>query len=266
MMVTFVGILNLTPDSFSDGGHFTSADLALRHAEALIEAGAGVIDIGAESTRPHATPLSREEEWARLAPVLPALKACTKKAGVILSIDTRHAATAKQAIEMGADWINDVSGCDDTGMRKLIAGSAVSVVVMHHLGIPADPSHTIAKECDVIDAIISWAQEKITVLEAEGIAKERIIIDPGIGFGKTAQQSWEIIRHIASFRALGVRLLVGHSRKSFLSRVTAIPAEDRDIETYAVSSYLAHEHVDYLRVHDVAGNRRSVQAIEMIQS
>lgn len=263
-MTQLVGILNITPDSFSDGGEFTRVSTALAHAEKLIADGAAVIDVGAESTRPNATPLSHEEEWQRLSPLLPELKHLLRDRDITLSIDTRHAKTAHRAIEMGADWINDVSGCDDLCMRNVIAQSDVSLVIMHHLGIPASSASLLPESCDVISTLTLWAQNKITQLQEAGIAKERIIVDPGIGFGKSARHSWDIIRHVAAFRSLGVPLMIGHSRKSFLMQFNPHQAETRDIETYAVSRYLSAQQVDYLRVHDVEGHRRMLAVSEFL--
>jgi dihydropteroate synthase len=262
--VKLLGILNITPDSFSDGGQYNAGDTALARAEQLVADGASVIDIGAESTRPHATPLTAAEEWERLSPILPLLKQLLTPHGVVMSVDTRHAATAARAIDLGADWINDVSGCDDPAMRKVIAGSDVSVVIMHHLGIPANPAMTLPEASDVIATISEWTQKKLLVLQDDNITPDRIILDPGIGFGKTAEQSWEIIRHIAALKRLGLPLLVGHSRKSFLTYYAGTHEGNRDIETYAVTSYLAAQGVEYARVHDVAGNKKVLRVMEGI--
>ncbi len=244
-----IGILNITPDSFSDGGLAGNVQAIIAAAQKLIEDGADVIDIGAESTRPGAHPLTHEEEWQRLAGVLPQICKLAKESGVLTSIDTRHAQTASKAIIAGIDWVNDVSGGSDAAMLKILAGWQGKVVIMHNLGIPADKNITIPKSEDAVAIIYEWLEERLVLLEKAGIVRGRVIIDPGIGFGKTAQQSWEIINNIAVFKKLGVEIFVGHSRKSFLNASENIV--DKDAATLAVSKQLARQGVDYLRVHNV---------------
>ena len=249
-----VGILNLTPDSFSDGGVFMDAGTALAHIEQLIADGADVVDIGAESTRPGATPLLPSEEWMRLAPVLAELERFSAQA-VQFSIDTRHVPTARKAIASGMHWVNDVSGLADDAMLEVIAKSNAQVVCMHSLGVPADKNITLAHDADVLEELFSWAEERIRRLLSAGVEAERIIFDPGIGFGKTAQQSMQILRDIRAFHTLGVKLLVGHSRKSFLGLPKDASNAQRDAATLAVSKYLISQEVHYLRVHNVAAHR-----------
>jgi dihydropteroate synthase len=241
------GILNVTPDSFSDGGESFLPEDAITQAEQLIADGADVIDIGAESTRPGATPLTSTQEWERLAPVLERL---IGKATI--SIDTRHPETAKKALAMGADWINDVSGLADPAMAEVLANYPQSYyVLMHSLSVPADPNQILPEEQDVVQAILHFARQKLEYLAEQGIAKERTIFDPGIGFGKNAQQSLELIERIEEFKTLGVPLFVGHSRKSFLAKFSNTLAADRDALTLEFSKKLSACGVDYLRVHNV---------------
>lgn len=245
-----MGILNITPDSFSGDGVLGHEQL-MQHVESLLSAGAAIIDIGAESTRPGATPLSPEQEWQRLCSYLPDIITRAHKAGARISIDTRHAATAANALALGADIINDVSGCRSADMLAVLADSQCDIICMHSLSIPADPSITLAHECDVIDAIATFAQERLQEMQRAGIAASRIIFDPGIGFAKTPKQSLAILARIDELKALNTRLLVGHSRKSFLSSVTDAPFVQRDALTLAVSAHLLQHKVDMLRVHNV---------------
>jgi dihydropteroate synthase len=240
-----VGILNVTPDSFSDGGRYFSPEDAVRAAHVLAESGADIIDIGAESTRPNATPISADEEWNRLQPVLEGLKDFS----VPLSIDTRHPETARRALAYGAAWINDVSGLANPEMLQVVKDSAASLVLMHSLTVPADSNITLDNGADPVVEVMHWAEQRFDALEREGIARERIIFDVGIGFGKTAAQSWTLLNNIAAFHAFGVPLLVGHSRKSFLG------STDRDATTLDVSRRMVAAGVQYLRVHDIAAHQ-----------
>jgi dihydropteroate synthase len=253
MVTKLVGIVNLTPDSFSDGGNCADVAAMIVLAGAMAAAGAEVIDVGAESTRPGAVPLDPEEEWQRLLPfmeqVLPGLKGRCR-----ISIDTRHAETARRALERGADWINDVGGFADAAMVEAVAPSGCALVVMHSLSIPADPKVTLPDDADPVAALLAFGYERVAALEAAGINRSRLIFDPGIGFGKTAAQSLEILRRAAELRVLGVPLLVGHSRKSFLKAFADGPPPMRDAATLAFSAYLMDRGVGYLRVHDVSGH------------
>ena len=243
-----VGIVNITPDSFSDGGKALRPDDALAAIQQLIADGADIIDIGAESTRPGATPLTAEEEWQRLEPVLALLP---RESSVEFSLDTRHPYTARKALAH-VDWINDVSGFADNAMIDAVKNSQCKLVVMHSLSVPADKNIVMPESADVIEELIAFAKQRISALEAAGIAHGRIVFDPGIGFGKTAKQSLDILHNIESFSVLGVPLYIGHSRKSFLG---GNPAE-RDAATLAISRDLAAHGIAYLRVHDVAAHAR----------
>lgn len=251
-MSKLVGIVNITPDSFSDGGDTFSPQAALAAVERLIRDGASVVDIGAESTRPGATPLSWEEEWNRLEPVVMHLAGAVQDKALV-SIDTRHAQTVREVLPYGVHWINDVSGFTDPDIVEAVIQADCKLVVMHSLTVPANPEVVMPADCDVVAEVLAFAQGCITILEAVGIARERIIFDPGVGFGKTAVQSVALLRGIDAFRALGVPLFVGHSRKSFLSAWSG--EADRDKATLEVSKYLISKGVEYLRVHDVAAHK-----------
>lgn len=257
-MSKIVGIINVTPDSFSDGGACFDADFALEAIAKLIEDGADVIDIGAESTRPGATPVTAAEEWQRLEPVLKLLPQFGKK--VIFSVDTRHGETARRALDAGVHWINDVSGFSDPAMIAAVKASDCKLVVMHSLGVPADKK-IVMTEPDVTEALLQWAKARIEMLQANGIKKERIIFDPGIGFGKNAAQSLAILREVKRFKAFDLPILIGHSRKSFLHSSTK---EEGDYKTLAVSQYLAGQGVDYLRVHNVARHKQMLTMLEAL--
>jgi len=244
-MTKQIGIINLTPDSFSDGGKLTSKEQVINHCQHLIECGASVLDVGAESTRPGAISITSELEWQRLAEYIHDIAKLCHAHNVILSVDTRHAETAEKAINAGAQWINDVSGASSPVMMKLIADSKVHLVIMHSLTVPANPAITM--QCDdVVKDISQWATKTLTKLSANGITADKIIFDPGVGFGKTAEQSMEIINRISEFKKLGVPILVGHSRKSFLK---LMEGDNADIKTAILSKHLIKEGVDYIRVH-----------------
>lgn len=251
-----VGILNITPDSFSDGGKFAAMDAALEHAHSLLHSGAEIIDIGAESTGPHATPLSPDIEWQRLEPVIKHL--LSEKSRFLvppkISIDTRHPGTAEKALALQVDWINDVSGLDNLLMQQVVKNSDCDIVFMHHLGVPVDKNNFLPHDADVIDLLYRFAEERLQTLN---IDPARLIFDVGIGYGKTPAQSIELLKNISVFQKLGVRLLVGHSRKSFLSHYTDQPAAERDLETLVISLALANQAVDFLRVHDVRSHARA---------
>ena len=287
-----VGVVNITPDSFSDGGAYVDPDAALRHARTLVADGATVLDLGAESTRPGATPITVEEEWARLGPVLEqfslslfsafsAKSASSASRGAdggggddspIVSVDTRHVQIALNAITAGARWINDVTGFGDPAMVDAVAEADVDLVLMHSLGIPPDRRRTIPETEDPVAFVLAWADERLTALEARGTGRERVILDPGIGFGKTPDQNAELLRRAGALSALGTRVLVGHSRKSFLAawypsgHPAATDPAARDHETALLSAHLARLGVDYVRVHDVAATVRALRAQAFVGS
>lgn len=238
-----VGIINITPDSFSDGGESFSSQDALTNILRLVDEGVDIIDIGAESTRPNAQAISQEEEWVRLELVLARLTGFP----IPISVDTRYAETARKSLALGAAWINDVSGFAGADMVAAVRDSDCKLVVMHSLTVPADKNVILPIEVDPVEAVILWAKTRIAELEKAGIKRSRIIFDPGIGFGKNAEQSQAIIDGVARFRALEVPILIGHSRKSFLQA----GGGDKDDATIKISEFLAENGVDYLRVHNV---------------
>lgn len=254
-MTKIVGILNITPDSFSDGG--VCSNSINKSIEQMIDDGADVIDIGAESTCPDANPISQEEEWDRLEPVMESLGKYKDK--VNFGIDTRNPTTAELACTYGVTWINDVSAFSHPKMCRIAKEYGSTCVFMHSLTVPADSSVTIPENENIIQTIYQWAKDKLVWLRSEGL--ENLIFDPGIGFGKTAHQSFDIIKNISQFKSLGVPIMVGHSRKSFLKLITNAPPAERDDETANFSGKLAQAGVDYIRVHNVKTNKKAIELI-----
>jgi 2-amino-4-hydroxy-6-hydroxymethyldihydropteridine diphosphokinase/dihydropteroate synthase len=258
-----VGVLNITPDSFSDGGKYEKIDATVKQAKHLFKTGADIIDIGAESTRPGAANIvTPAEEWQRLDPALEAIIDIWKDIGFKpkISIDSRNPSTARQALtKHKIDWLNDQTGFDNPEMRKIAIESAVKLIVMHHLCIPENRGVLLPFEKDPVLGVYQWAEKRIAELLAMGIDKDRVILDPGIGFGKHAEQSFIIIKEIAKFKDLGLPLLVGHSRKSFMNQFTNLPFAERDLETAVISNFLATQQIDYLRVHNVAAQMRALK-------
>lgn len=248
-----MGIVNVTPDSFSDGGRFFQPDAALAHAEALLREGADIVDVGGESTRPGHEPVPADLEMARVLPVIKALRARTDAP---ISIDTRRAAVARAAVAAGADLVNDVSGLADPEMAELVASTGVPVVVMHgsRLLPGPDPMERLVAE---LDALCAQAL-------AHGVRAQQLIVDPGIGFGKDAATNLLILRQLGRLAALGRPVLVGTSRKSFIGAVLGLPVEQRDEATAAtlVAAILGGAHI--VRVHDVARARQAARIADAI--
>lgn len=252
-----MGILNVTPDSFSDGGRHNELSAAVEHALKLIDDGAHIIDIGGESTRPGAPSISVDEELRRTIPVIQELSAQTD---VPISIDTTKAKVASEAIAAGAAIVNDISGLTfDAGMLSVCAESNAAIVCMHILGTPQTMQVEPTYE-DCVREVRDFLQERLNAVEAHGIAPERVCLDPGIGFGKTAEHNIELLRDIPTLHALGRPLLIGHSRKRFLSKVLGRDVEERLAGTIGVSLALAAKNVDLIRVHDVRAVRDALVA------
>jgi 2-amino-4-hydroxy-6-hydroxymethyldihydropteridine diphosphokinase / dihydropteroate synthase len=252
----WMGIVNVTPDSFSDGGELADDASAEAHAAKLAEEGAELIDLGAESTRPGAQPLTADEEWARLEPVLGRL--ADRYRNVLLrprlSVDTYHTETARRALALGVDVINDVSGLTTPAMIELAATSGAEFVAMHNLGVPADKARTLPPDQDPTTLVERWLEERLVEWQRAGLDLARIVFDPGIGFGKNALQSLRLLRNVERFHRFGLRLLVGHSRKSFMHHVAAANRIDRDLFTVGASLRLCSAGVDILRIHNVAAH------------
>jgi 2-amino-4-hydroxy-6-hydroxymethyldihydropteridine diphosphokinase/dihydropteroate synthase len=250
----WMGIVNLTPDSFSDGGTHDDWSSVAATIERMTAASAALIDFGAESTRPGASPLTAGEEWRRLEPTLE--RVLDTFAGRALrpaiSVDTYHPEVAGRAIELGVDVINDVGGLTDPAMLELAASSEGDWIAMHQLSLPANPAMTLPPGRNAVDQIAEWLDGRHEAWAAAGLASDRIVFDPGIGFGKSPLQSLELLRGIERFIRDDLRVLVGHSRKSFLRPIGGESPGDRDLVTIGASLELAQRGVDILRVHNVA--------------
>ena len=261
--VLVMGILNVTPDSFSDGGQFFSSKTIAAQIDAMVEAGADIIDVGGESTRPFAEPVSIEDELAR---VLPAIRQIRQHYSISISIDTTKAEVARQALEEGADVINDISALRfDKNMIALAEESGVPVIIMHMQGTPADMQIEPHYD-DVVAEIKDFFRERLAWAAENGVGGKQFIIDPGIGFGKTVAHNLTILRRVEEFSELGCPVLIGHSRKSFIGKLLGTDVDQRDVATAAVSAVCAMKGVSILRVHDVAKTVEAVRLAEAIKN
>ena len=257
-----MGILNITPDSFSDGGRFIALDSAVEQALQLIADGAAALDIGGESTRPGAEPVPLQEELRRVIPVIERL---ASKIDVPISIDTTKAEVARQAVAAGAEIVNDISGLRfDPAMVDVCRETGAGVICMHIQGTPQTMQRNPTYE-NVVGEIAAYFQERLAFLEDRGVPRERVLLDPGVGFGKTAEHNLRILSHIAAFHELGRPLLIGHSRKRFLKKLLGREVDERLAGGIGVSIALAGQGVEMLRVHDVAAHRDALTAWETIE-
>lgn len=244
-----MGILNVTPDSFSDGGKFNRLETALNHALKMIDHGADIIDVGGQSTRPNAPEITLEEELERVIPIISALR---QQSDIPISIDTTRAIVAEKAILAGADMVNDISGATfDSQMLPMVAKLNIPIILMHIRGNP-QTMQTLTDYQDLISEINQFFQERITQATNLGIKKEYIILDPGIGFAKNYQQNLEILRNIKQIKTLGFPVLIGTSRKSFIGKIlNQENPQQRIWGTAATCSYAITKGANILRVHDV---------------
>lgn len=243
-----MGVLNVTPDSFSDGGRYNRLEDAGQAARDMVRAGADVIDVGGESTRPGAAPVSLQEEADR---TIPLIRSLADEISVPISIDTCKSETARQALDAGASMLNDISGLRfDPEMVGLIAERGVPVILMHMQGTPRDMQENPAYD-DVVGDIIRFLRERTAVAAREGIDPGQIMVDPGIGFGKTCRHNLEIIRRLDEFSCLDYPLVLGTSRKRFIGAVLDLPVEERLLGTAATVAFAISRGVDMVRVHDV---------------
>jgi dihydropteroate synthase len=252
-----MGILNVTPDSFSDGGKFFTIQTAVDQAKGMEDAGASIVDIGGESTRPYSQAVDAEEELRRIVPVLERLQG---KLSIPISIDTTKAAVARAAMELGAEIINDVSGLEaDPDMIEVAVSTRAGICAMHRLGPPQTMQNDPHYENCVLE-ILEYLRARDRFLIEHGIAPERICLDPGIGFGKTHEHNLELIRSASLFQHLRRPILVGHSRKGFIAKLLGNKDLDRMAGTLGVSLALCAQGIQVLRVHDVAAH---VQALKL---
>jgi len=262
-----MGILNCTPDSFSDGGRYFEKQAAIDHALQMVQDGADLIDVGGESTRPAGTygvgakPVSDAEEMERVVPVIEVL---AKSTSAILSIDTYKSSIAQAAINAGASIVNDISGFQfDPQMLEVVAQSGVSAVVMHIKGTPRDMQQNPSYE-NLMDELYQYFDERLQMASSTGISAEQIVIDPGLGFGKRIQDNYEILRRLEELRGLGCPILVGPSRKSFIGKVLDLPVDQRLEGTAAAVALSVANGAHIVRVHDVKEIYRVVQIVDKI--
>jgi dihydropteroate synthase len=254
-----MGIVNVTPDSFSDGGRFFDANAAVAHALQLVADGADLLDIGGESTRPYSEPVIAQEELRR---VLPVIEQLASQVSVPISIDTSKASVARAAIDAGAEIINDVTGLDgDPKMVGVAIATSAGVCVMHMQGTPQtmqdSPSYT-----DVVAEVGDYLRDRRDALVSTGVTRERICLDPGIGFGKTREHNLALMNNCGEFHSLGCPLLVGHSRKAFLAKLTGDKEGARTAATVSAALSLALQGVQIVRVHDVRAVRDALVVFE----
>jgi dihydropteroate synthase len=257
-----MGVLNITPDSFSDGGRYLDPEKALERAVRMFEEGADIIDIGGESSRPGSIAITAEEESAR---IIPAIKAIKKRLDVPLSVDTYKSEVARQALEEGATIINDISALRmDPEMASVVADFDAGLVLMHMKGIPKtmqeEPSYD-----DVVSEVYEYLSEAIDAAEAAGVGPDKIVVDPGIGFGKRIEHNLSLLRNLRELEGLGKPLLVGTSRKSFIGEVTSKGVEERIFGTAASVAFAVMNGASVVRVHDVGPMKDVVKVIDAIR-
>ncbi len=247
---TFImGVVNVTPDSFSDGGKWLAADHAIAHGMALAAAGADVLDVGGESTRPGAAPVTAEEECAR---VLPVIKGLVREGVSFISVDTRHAETARVCLEEGASWVNDVSGGTHDPAMLMTAKNADALVLMHMRGTPKNMQSGEIIYDDVVKEVADYLAERVNACEAVGIHPEKVLLDPGIGFGKLLEHNLLLTEHLTRLQGKAAGILYGPSRKRFLGELTGIEeASKRDVATQAALAVAVAAGAQLVRVHNV---------------
>ncbi|MFO8051927.1 MAG: dihydropteroate synthase [Thermoplasmatota archaeon] len=256
-----MGVLNNTPDSFSDGGSYGSADEAVHRAMEMAAEGADIIDVGGESTRPFADPVPLEEEMRRTVPVVERL---VGGIDIPISIDTRHAEVAREALSRGASIVNDVNALRGEGMAELVAEYRASACIMHMKGTPKDMQVAPSYD-DVLSDIRSFLTERVETLEENGLERERLMIDPGIGFGKRVADNLVILRDLESFLDIGCPILVGASRKSFIGKVLDLDVDQR-LEGSIAAAVLAYLNgASVIRVHDVKETKRALDLVKAVE-
>ncbi|MDZ7816044.1 MAG: dihydropteroate synthase [Planctomycetota bacterium] len=252
-----MGIINVTPDSFSDGGNFSTVEAAIERADTLVKAGADIIDIGGQSTRPGSERISPQRELER---VQPAVEAIVSRFDIAVSVDTYYSPVAFNALGSGAHIINDVSACRyNEDMARIVAETGAGIVLMHMLGTPMTMQNSPFYK-DVLAEVCTFLIERAEFCRKAGIRPNAIAIDPGIGFGKTFEHNLALIRGLDELSTIGMPVLLGHSRKSFFGRITGTEPAQRDLETAVLSAIVAQRHaVDIIRVHDVDATKRAIK-------
>ena len=261
--VHLMGILNVTPDSFSDGGRYMNPDDAVAHALRMVEEGADVLDIGAESSKPGAVPIDEKEERRRLIPIV---QAVCRRVSVPVSIDTTKASIAEQALDVGAAMINDISALRfDARMGAVVAKSGAGLVLMHMQGTPQTMQHD-AEYADVVEEVRRFLNARLDVAKEAGISPDRILLDPGVGFGKNCRHNLTLLNRLDTFAALGRPLVVGVSRKAFIGKILDRPIDGRLMGTAGAVAVAVMKGARVVRIHDVAPIRDVVRMVEAIQN
>jgi dihydropteroate synthase len=257
-----MGILNVTPDSFSDGGKFLAVEKAVARGLQMVGEGADIIDIGGESTRPGAKPVQSLEEIARTVPVIKKLR---EKTGALISIDTQKAEVARAALSAGADIINDISALADPGMAAVAAETGAGLVLMHMLGTPETMQNNPHYD-DVVSNVWNFLEERMSFAIARGVAPEQIALDPGIGFGKTDEHNLALLKDIPQLAASGRPVLIGASRKSFIGRITGGGPDDRLAGSLAIAGFAVLRGAHILRVHDVKESCDAARLVDTLRT
>lgn len=258
-----MGVLNVTPDSFFDGGRYLGSDMAVDRALEMVAEGAAIIDVGGESTRPYAEPVSVSDELKRTLPVIEGIRA---RSDVLISIDTYKSETAREAIAAGADIVNDISGLTfDASMARVVAAAGAYAVIMHIKGVPGNMQKDPFYE-DVIGEIKDFLAKRVDYAVSSGIDRQKIIIDPGIGFGKRVVDNLRIIKELSAFKESGLPLLIGTSMKTFIGHVTETTMEERVEGTLASVAISLWNGADIVRVHDVKKAVRVLKLVEAVKN
>jgi dihydropteroate synthase len=257
-----MGILNVTPDSFADGGEFEGIEDAVEAAAKMAEAGADVVDVGGESSRPGAEPVPEEEELRRVVPVVEGIK---RELAVRVSVDTIKAKVARRAIDAGADMVNDISSFTDPGMLRLLRDARVPVVVMHMRGTPRTMQQD-TRYVDLMSSVVGFLRKTVQKALASGVADDKILVDPGLGFGKSAAGNLQILRELPTLKSVGRPILIGASRKSFIGAVLDLPVAERLEGSLAVAAMAVWQGAHMIRAHDVAATVRVVRTIDAIRN
>lgn len=256
-----MGVVNVTPDSFSDGGHFLQAQAAVDHARRLIDEGADLLDVGGESTRPGAAPVALDEERRRVLPVIEALAG----AGVPLSVDTQKPELMREAVAAGAALINDVNGFEAPGALEAVAGSGCAICIMHRQGDPRTMQQA-PQYSDVVAEVDAWLRRRTAAAEQAGVARDHIVLDPGFGFGKTLEHNLALLRGLKVIAAAGYPVLAGLSRKSMIGALTGKPVGERMAGSVAAALLAAQRGAAIVRVHDVAATRDAFAVWSAVES
>jgi len=256
-----MGIVNVTPDSFFDGGKYYSPEAAIRHGLRMAEEGADIIDIGGESTKPFSKPVSIDEELQRIIPVIEGIRA---QSNIPISIDTYRSKVAEEACKRGAHIVNDISGLTfDEKMVNVVCEFGTSLIIMHIKGRPDNMQENPFYD-DVVSEIKAYFKERMDFATNHGVREENIILDPGIGFGKRVEDNLKIIKHISDFKELGRPILIGTSMKSFIGKITDSPLHERTEGTIASIAICVWNGADIVRVHDVRGAKKAIQLVDAV--